>query len=388
MTNNNGNSPELTRSQLDALDMVKDLSPELARAVEATYKAVLHGPEEPPADPWKAYSLADAYQERPPVEYITGKLFELPSLNIVYGAPGTMKSFLMQDLATCAMAGLDWLMPAPWQPGRAERGYTTRQTPAIWLDFDNGKNRTLNRFEALGRGRNLPENSPITIYSMPNPWLYADKPESIGTLAGRIKERAARLVIIDNLGNVSGDADENSAEMGKVMSHFRQLAEDTGAAIVLIHHQRKGNGTDGRAGDTLRGHSSIEAALDLALKVEREAYSSTINVSATKVRGADVLPFSAAFTYESKDSSDELRTARFFGLAGEDNSSDTAIEKAIIETLQVNGPLNKTKLKTEVKKTLEKVGPNRIGDIIDRAVSLKKIKVSVGAVTNEKVYSL
>ena len=126
--------PPLNADQIQALALVKDLSPHLAEAVRGLYASLLHGdqqaqPEnELPEDAWRAYTLADAYQERPPVEYITGKLFELPSLNIVYGAPGTLKSFLLQDLSICVAAGQPWLAPAPWNdPGGS--GMKTKRAP-------------------------------------------------------------------------------------------------------------------------------------------------------------------------------------------------------------------------------------------------------------------
>jgi len=52
--------------------------------------------------------------------------------------------------------------------------------------------------------------------------------------------------------------------MATVMGHFRYLAEQAKVAVILIHHQRKSNGSNARLGERLRGHSSIEAALDLA----------------------------------------------------------------------------------------------------------------------------
>lgn len=59
--------------------------------------------------------------------------------------------------------------------------------------------------------------------------------------------------------------------MIKVLGHFRQLVEETGAAVVLIHHQREGHHSGGRAGDALRGYSSIEAALDLVTRLRRKS---------------------------------------------------------------------------------------------------------------------
>jgi hypothetical protein len=196
-----------------------------------------------------------------------------------------------------------------------------------------------------------------------------------------------KLLIVDNLGTVTGDAEENSGEMVQVMSQFRQLAEETGAAVVLVHHQRKSNGTVGRAGENLRGHSSIEASLDLALLVEREEYSDTIAIKATKTRGEDVLPFSATFTYNQDPDTKELKTAKFYGIATEDTKSTSAIENVIRENL-TGQRMNKTALQKAVKEDLPDIGVNRIRDVIDRMAGTGKIKTETGKNNTEKVYTL
>ena len=344
--------------------------------------------QEPPvasADPWQVFTLVDAYQERPPVEYIAQGLFALPSLNIVYGAPGTLKSFALADLAVCVAAGIDWLPPAPWINGNLACGIPTRQRPVMWLDFDNGRRRTHDRFAALARARNLPEDTPFYYYSMPSPWLDSGNKASMGDLELRMIDRGIELLIVDNLGVVSGDADENSGDMVGVMSEFRQLAENTKSADVLVHHQRKSTGVLGRAGDSLRGHSSIEASLDLSLLVVREELSDTITFKATKVRGDDVLPFSAVFTFSHRPDG-ELDQAQFFGIAAEDNRSGAAIEREIMVSL-LNTSLNKTDLTRAVKETLKDVGVNRIRDMIDRLAATGKLYIANGKNNTEKIYS-
>ena len=345
---------------------------------------VLQASQTEPVEPWQAFTLVDAYQERAPIEYLVSGMLTVCSLNIPYGSPGTLKSFLLADLAVCVAAGINWLPPAPWIENNRAAGISTSQAPVMWLDFDNGRRRTHDRFGALGRSRDISPDIPLFYYSMPYPWLDSSEERSMSNLAVRIQDRRAKLVVVDNLGVVSGDAEENSGDMGKVMSLWRQLAEDTGAAIVLIHHQRKGNGLAGRAGDSLRGHSSIEASLDLALLIEREEYSDTVNIKATKVRGPDVLPFSAAFTYEH-DQNGELSQARFFGISSEDNQSGAAIEREILVTL-LNTSLNKTELTKAVKEILPAVGLNRIRDMIDRLEKNGKLKINRGDRT-EKLYS-
>jgi hypothetical protein len=341
------------------------LADEIIKSLRAASSAV---------DTWTAYTLADAYAPREPTRYVVPGLFRMPSLNIVYGAPGTLKSFLLADLAVCVAAGLDWL---PALPGDDFVPKRTTQCPAMWLDFDNGIDLTRERFGALGKTRGVPGDVSLSIYSMPRPWLDARHFDAMADLAERVIDRHAGLVVIDNLGTVSGDADENSTEMVSIMSNLRQLAENTGAAVVVIHHQRKGNGLAGRAGDNLRGSSCIEAALDLALCVEREEGSDSITIKSTKTRGKTVRPFGARFMFES-DAQDELIAAKFFGEAVEDTHSDKAIDGAILNVLQNEHPLNQSALVKTVQNDLADIGINRIRERANALVRDGRLRATSG----------
>jgi len=333
-------------------------------------------------DTWHAYTMGDVYKPLEPIRYLAHELFEFGSLNILYGPPGTLKSFLMQDLAACVVSSKAWLAPAPWGNGEG-RSIATTQAAAVWLDFDMGARRTLERFAALGRHYETPEDAQLKIYSMPIPSLNAGDPIHIDLLATRAS--GAGLIVIDNLRTVSAGIDENSSMMSEVMFNLRWLAELTGAAVVVIHHERKGNGISGRAGDALRGHSSIEAAIDLALKVEREPYSDLITVKSTKTRGLEVLPFSCTFTYD-KNTDGSLDTAAFYSIESEDNQSNYAIEREIKAVLEDN-PMNQTSLTNAVKAKLEGVGLNRITNQIRKMESNDQVYITVGA-HNAKIYSL
>ena len=346
------------------------------------YANSLDTEEQESRDPWIPYFIADALQERPPIEYIAAGLFPLSSLNIVYGAPGCLKSFLLADLAISAAMGELWLPPAPWQPGST--GFQTRQAPVMWIDFDNGVTLTHERIGALARARSTPGDAPFYYYTMPTPWLDANNPDSVGMLALRAKNHAVKMIVIDNLGTVSGGVDENSGAMITVMGNLRRLAEDTGAAVIVIHHQRKANGFTGRAGDSLRGHSSIEAAIDLALHVEREQDSDTVTIKSTKTRGVDVLPFSAVLTYTHRIGSDDMETARFYGIATADTSSNRALEAAILDALDGKS-LNQAALASAVKAGMPDIGLNRIRDYINRMEKNKILSSQAGA-KNAKVY--
>lgn len=313
---------------------------------------------------WEQFTLIDAYQLRPPIQYLAGNLFEVPSLNVIYGAPGSLKSFLLADLSVCVASGNPWLPPN--QNGTIQ-GLPVLQGAVIWIDFDNGKSRTHDRFKALGKALSLPSDAPLTYYSMPIPWFDATKINQIYELSELITNKKAKLVTIDNLGVISGGVDENSVAMIGVLSNLRLLVENTGIVLIVIHHRRKSNGQNGRQGDSLRGHSSIEAALDLALLIERQDKSETIKIMSTKNRGASVSPFSANFKYRH-DGEGQLIEARFYSTPDEDLTTINRI-KSIYESVS-DDPINKSMLIEAAYKKLDgKVGKNRIGDNIDEMVN-------------------
>jgi len=377
-------TPEPPKNQYDpqAVKVVSNYQA-LDNAAKRDAMFLLNNPDQvppPPADDWQPLGLLDAYAPLEPIRYVIEGLLEFETLNIFYGAPGSLKSFLLQDLALCVATGKPWLSPAPWGGGSA--AIQTTQTPIMWLDFDMGKKRTLERFGALGRHYKAPSDAPIKIYSMPRPRLDAGDLVHIDLLIERCK--GAGLIIIDNLRTISGGIDENSSQMSEVMDGLRELTERTGAAVVTIHHERKGSLYKGRAGEALRGHSSIEASIDLALQVDREPYSDIVNIKSTKTRGLEVLPFSAAFTFD-KNPDKSLNTACFYGFESEDNESNNAIEREIKAALRA-GPLNQSGLTAAVKANLENVGLNRISNQIKKMEAAAQIRVTIGG-HNARIYS-
>jgi RecA-family ATPase len=333
---------------------------------------------------WEVFSLDDALKPRQPHVEIVKGLFTVPNLSIVYGPPGTLKTLLLMDMLLCIAANQPWL--APLGGHRMDLARDVMQASILWVDFDNGPRRTHERIAALARGHGLLTSENIHYVSMPEPWLNAASGDGLSPLEEAIERFEAKAVVIDNLLLIKGTVDENSAEMGTVMARLRRLTERYQSLIVPIHHQRKDQGGGGRSGDRLRGHSSIEAALDLALLVERDEGSSEITIRSTKTRDVDVTPFGAMFTYEHEPGTNLLHSARFFGIARADEQSDHAIERAIRGVLQKEKLLLKMELCSRVKAALPKVGVNRIRNVVERMVSQRHLKTQPGDRTEQYVF--
>jgi hypothetical protein len=266
----------------------------------------------------------------------------------------------------------------------------------LYIDLDDGLRRALDRLEAVSRHRGLQDADPLLVVASPLPWLDLTKDNPRDNhreqLAGYIQQHDAGLVVLDNLGLISGDADENSADMTRVMASLRWVTEETGAALVVIHHQRKGTiGKNQRSGDSLRGHSSIEASLDLALRVERDADDpDLLSIEATKARGVSVDPFGARFAYRHKPGTRDLETATFWGETPSNLSPDAQARNAINDVLSAQGALNQTKRVSEVQSHLGgvRIGEKRIIRNLDALVSRGLVAEQQAAFKNQKVYSV
>lgn len=304
---------------------------------------------------WQIYSLEDAYKPRPPRRYVVEGLLPYPSLSIVYGGPGSLKSMLLADLCLCAALGKRWLEPLP---NKTEMGVTfvTNPVGVLWIDFDNGRERSHERFEAVGKAHGAPPDHPhIRYVSMPDPWMDASDRIQMTDIAKLVRYFNAKLVVIDNLGLVAGKTEENSGDMAKVMGNLRWLAEESNAAVIVVHHQRKSAGAPSpgvRKGETLRGHSSIEAALDLALLVERKEGDDAVTVIPTKVRGyREHDAFGALFTFEHQPGTKELAQARFYAersLSAE-QAATLKIANTITNVLIAHGAMSQKDLVSEVR---------------------------------------
>lgn len=94
--------------------------------------------------------------------------------------------------------------------------------------------------------------------------LLSDDSPDLEVLAEAISDQRPALVFVDTLAMAFPGLEENDARsMGRVVAVARQLAEH-GAAVVLIHHDTKDEGS------TPRGHSIFNGALDAAMHVRRD----------------------------------------------------------------------------------------------------------------------
>jgi hypothetical protein len=132
------------------------------------------------------------------------------------------------------------------------------QSTVIYVALE-GESGFKNRVAAweLENSRTLPAN----IFMVMQPFQITN-PTDVNDLAATIPHDS--VVIVDTLNRAAPTSDENSSkEMGEILQACKWLQGQIGGLVVLVHH----TGKDTTKG--ARGHSSLFAALDGAIEVEK-----------------------------------------------------------------------------------------------------------------------
>ena len=183
-----------------------------------------------------------------PIQWRVKGLLPTAGIAAIFGPSGSGKSFLAKDLAASIALGQDW--------------FGHRTTPCdvtyVMLEGEGGLRNRVEAWEAHN-GKLLPSG----FKALAQPFQLAD-PEQVEELGAILP--TGGVVIIDTLNRSAPGMDENSSQdMGRILAGMKRLQALTGGLVLVVHH----TGKDASKG--MRGHSSLHAALDGAIEVERNA---------------------------------------------------------------------------------------------------------------------
>lgn len=186
-------------------------------------------------------------------------LFPLRGFVAVYGASGSGKSHVCLAAAAAIAEGERFF------------GYHTRQGAVLYVALE-GEGGYRGRIIAWQRrhGRALPNDLRFLL----DPFKITD-PQDVADLAAICPPGV--VIIIDTLNRAAPGADENSSrDMGVIIEGAKNLQRLTAGLVILVAHTGK------NAEKGLRGHSSLFAALDAAILVERTGETRTWRIDKAK----------------------------------------------------------------------------------------------------------
>ncbi|MFZ9994272.1 MAG: AAA family ATPase [Steroidobacteraceae bacterium] len=182
----------------------------------------------------------------PPIEWLIDGLIPRGGLAVLYGPPGSGKSFAALDIAAAIAWGTLW------------HGRETIGGPVVYIAGEGvGGQRA--RIKALRAARGLTSDAPFVLIDEAVALTDRDGVEDVLAALTSLGERHA-LIIIDTVARMMSGSDENDArEMGLFVAACDAIRRHSGAAVLAIHHSNKGRGD-------MRGSSALLGAVDTSIK--------------------------------------------------------------------------------------------------------------------------
>ena len=240
-----------------ALESIRD---EATRAIAETEQGQPSRAEQFGA---KLLSVDQLLELPPPDPLIDGILYR-DTLAVLFGLPGSAKTFLALDWALQTASGSAWL-------GEFE----VHQGPVVYFAAE-GRGGLGQRIRAWLQARDL--KPPAGFRLFPDAINLLDSAQ-IDVVCEWATAARPVLAVIDTLARAIPGADENSAkDVGVAIGAADRLRAASGATVLLVHHTAK-DGLDARGSSALRG------AVDTMVKVEND--DGRVKVSCEKAKDAE-----------------------------------------------------------------------------------------------------
>lgn len=229
-----------------------------------------------------------------PEEFVVGELAPAGRTLLWHGEPRTRKSWAAMELVVAAVTGT---------PAFAlDRFSVPAAVPALCAIQEDGRRDSRERFKRMLASRGL-KTVPAELFVSVHGGINLESGEWQDRLVKDVHARGIRLVVFDPIRRFSPNVDKGPAEVRNVTAFLRRLAVETGAAVLVIHHDVKpGREEDNRR----RGHKASGgdwfASSDCPVHLEPAGRDRTLVVPEDFKHGTD--PASFAFRIQE----DEART--------------------------------------------------------------------------------
>jgi archaellum biogenesis ATPase FlaH len=191
---------------------------------------------------------ASEFLTRPQPRWIVKNLLPAGELAVIYGAPGSGKTFFVLDLMAAIARGIEW------------QRQMVRQGSVVYIctEDDAGVRLRLKAYQQH-HGVRFEDHPFYIVEDVPN---LREKPSVDSQIAAIMKVGPVSVVVVDTLAASMPGGDENSGkDVGFVLDQCKEIHRKTGAIVVLVHH----SGKNVKLG--ARGWSGINGALDVEIQV-------------------------------------------------------------------------------------------------------------------------
>ena len=215
---------------------------------------------------FKAVSFKERRTQRNATKWLIEDFLPAGELGIMYGAPGSGKSFVALDMCLNLARGCDWM----------GMECSKERNKVLYIVAEGNGNFT-DRLDAYCIKEGL-EDPEIDISFMSDTPLNITKVGNADKFIADAKfNEGVDLIVVDTFARVTpGINESDSADMGLAIEYCRKIHKAYNTMVLLIHH----SGKDSSRG--MRGHSSMNGAADVVMSIAGESGAGTISIEKQK----------------------------------------------------------------------------------------------------------
>lgn len=236
--------------------------------------------------PYKLFRDLEAVSTK---KWLVKDLLGTTECSAFYGAPGSGKSVLVEDLALHVSAGKPW------------HGRAVEQGAVVFVALER---RLLTERRAIAfRKYHGIEDLPFAIVGGVYDFRDAKTSNAILKIVSLVEEDLGQkcvLIVVDTVSRALTGGDENSPkDMGGVITTLGRIQEKTKAHLLVVHHVPIDS-------ERLRGHGSLLGAMDTTVNVQKHSDDTTRSATVAKANDSEE-GMRVTFTLESIDIGPETK---------------------------------------------------------------------------------
>ena len=203
-------------------------------------------------------------------QWLVKQLIPSAGIVVMYGHPGSGKTFLALDIAFHVALGAEWF------------GKRVMQGCVVYVGAE-GLAGLRNRITAFRKDRG---GDGAAFALVPTPIDLQAPDADVGRLADAVRATCQRygfrpaLIVVDTLSKTFGGGKENTDDMAGYVANCGRLASEFSCCVMPVHHRPK----DAESEEP-RGHGSLKGGADTVILVEAGA---TKKMRVTKQKDAEI----------------------------------------------------------------------------------------------------
>jgi hypothetical protein len=274
---------------------------------------------EEPGDSFFDFAPKFLAVEDPPREDLVNDLVPEGVLALKHGPPRTRKSWGVMEIAIAIATGT----PA----FGLKRFSVSRPRPVLYTSEEDGVALVRMRARALLRGRGI-SRWPETLAFAVHRGINFDSPKWCAAVLEAISTFGFAAIVFDAARRYSLNVDKGPAEVQRLTGFLRRIVAETGATVLLVHHDVKppASGKDDRGRSHRASGGDWFAASECPIAFEIAGARTLVFPENYKI-SADPEPF--AFQVES----DDPKYPTIARLVGEDATAEQAADLAVQEKI-------------------------------------------------------